>query len=105
MSEKVYTITESQMDSLKSIINSVHKSRKRKKEEPKEEEESGEWTCAGRVWEDPVGPCQPGKRSNVKLFIMHEKKRVTVCKECKLARDRSKNKAKRALKKVKTDNE
>lgn len=102
-SEKVYTITQSQMDILTTTIKAIYKTKKRKRDQPSEPPAKDEapWVCAGHVWTDPPGPCQPGKRSNIQLHIMHNNKRVTVCKECKLARDRgkrarSKKKAKEA---------
>lgn len=68
-------------------------------ESTKKEEE--EWTCAGRVWENPPIPCQGGPKSNEKAGIQingengGKRKNITVCKTCKLAKQkaaRNKNK-------------
>ena len=102
--EKQFVITESQMNILKTTLQSIYKTKtkKRKTTEPAKEDE--QWTCAGHVWEEPPTPCVPGNRTNEKMRIMHNNKRVVVCKDCKLARDREKTK-KRKLEKQKTENE
>lgn len=59
-------------------------------------EESADFTCEGRLWED--APCPGGKRANQKAGILYEKKRRIVCKECKLAYGRLKKKQKKESK-------
>lgn len=70
-------------------------------ESKKKEEKEEEWTCAGRVWENPPIPCQGGPKSNEKAGIQingengGKRKNITVCKTCKLAKQkatRNKNK-------------
>jgi len=104
MTEKQYTITESQMEILTTTIKAIYKTKKRKHAEiVTAPEVKKDWTCSGRFWEEPAGPCQPGLRSHIQMRIKHDKRYVVVCKECKLARDRHKNAKKRREKKLKLE--
>ena len=65
-------------------------------------EPSGDWSCAGQLWLSPVVPCPSvGDKSKIKTGILHNGQRVTVCKECFLARERRKNQLKRDQKRAK----
>jgi len=101
--EKQYIITESQMNTLTTTLKAIYKTKKRKakevvkeeKEEPNKAVKTEEWVCSGRVWEDPPGPCTPNEKhpeySTEKCRIIFNKKRVVVCKECKLEKTRQNN--------------
>ena len=93
--EKQYVITESQMKILTTTLKAIYKTKTKKRKAVVEDEQ---WTCAGHVWEDPPTPCVPGTRINEKMKIMHNKKRVVVCKDCKLARDRENTKRRKLAK-------
>ena len=95
--EKTYIITESQMNILKTTLQGIYKTKTVSKKR-KATVEDDQWTCAGHIWEEPPTPCVPGKRINQKMKIMHNNKRVVVCKDCKLARDREKTKKRKLAK-------
>ena len=93
----------------KGIIDIVKKTKaelKNKRSKPEEEEEKEEeeevknrdFVCVGRVWEEPIAPCQGGERSHISDGIIYNKKRLKVCRECSNARERFKNKQKKAKK-------
>ena len=96
--EKQYIITESQMKVLTTTMKDIYKSKTKRKRKTTNDDDDAPWTCAGHVWEDPPTPCVPSDKSNVKMGIKHNNKRVIVCKGCKLARDRHKNKLKKKKK-------
>ncbi len=74
-------------------------------EEPKKVADADDWTCAGQLWNVPALPCSSvGDKSKIKTGILHNGQRVTVCKECFLARERKKNQAKRDQKRAKIQN-
>lgn len=76
----------------------VHSDPEEKEEVP--QKPSSDWKCEGYVWTEPPEPCKGGKKSDKKAGILHNNKRVVVCKECYNARDRMKNKERREQKKT-----
>lgn len=80
----------------------VMPSKKREEPEPKQEED---FECAGQVWLDPPQECIGGDLTHQKESINFQgpddkkRRRYTVCKGCKNARNRWNNKRRREEKK------
>jgi len=61
-----------------------------------------DWTCAGQVWETPAKPCLGvGDKAKIRKGILFNGKRLSVCKDCSLARDRKNSQMKREQKRAK----
>ena len=89
----------------KNILDLAHyiKNNKRKREPEHDQEQDqeqdqdhtdtknrniGNPNCAGRVFEDPPVPCLGGKYSDVIQKMLFNRKKIEVCKSCKLAKQR-----------------
>lgn len=65
--------------------------------EPVRKKPKADWECEGLIWEDPPQPCPSGDAPNFKKKegCLWDKKRHTICRDCKNALNRKKRQEKK----------